>query len=205
MQAVTFTVVIPTLGRDTLPAALTSLARQPLLVGDEVVVVGDGHRPAAHAAFRASGMPGRYDWTEPDDQDGGGAQRNRGMALARTSHLLFLDDDDLYNPGALAAARRAVAEHPGKLLVFRMYNAVTRRFVWDRPEARLANVGTPMLCVPNDPGRLGEWGPGRESDWHFYETTAARLGPPVWREEVLATVYPHHPDAPPRDTGRAGR
>src|SRR5581483_9412493 len=61
--------------------ALASATRQ-MVPGDELVVVFD------------------------DSGDAGDTPRNRVLGSLRGTHVTFLDDDDVYRPGALEAIRR---------------------------------------------------------------------------------------------------
>jgi hypothetical protein len=63
--------------------------------------------------------------------------------------------------------------------------------LWTEPVLRERNVGTPMVLVPNIPENLGRWeNPEypRMADYRFVADTAARLGEPVFRDEVVAHV-----------------
>jgi glycosyltransferase involved in cell wall biosynthesis len=52
------------------------------------------------------------------ENSGAGATRNRGLALARGSHLLFLDADDLFEPHMIASAHRAIERHNADFCLF---------------------------------------------------------------------------------------
>jgi protein-L-isoaspartate O-methyltransferase len=78
-------IVIATAGRDSIGKTLASITPQ-LLSGDEVIIERD------------------------NTGDVGATPRTRGM-LAATGDYLFMDDDDVYTPNALAAVRKAIAEH----------------------------------------------------------------------------------------------
>jgi hypothetical protein len=91
-------------------------------------------------------------------------------------------------PDALAAIRGGIAEHPERVLLFRMDNYGTLR--WRGREIRYGNMGTPMVVVPNDPARLPSW---RFGDYEFIRDSCKRLGEPVWREDVVAVVRPYVP------------
>lgn len=160
----TLSVIVPTTGRDTLTAALESVAD-----ADEVLVIDDRAR-----------------------SDRGYTARHAGMALARGTHLAFLDDDDVFAEDAVDVMRDLARRRP---VIFRMDDPL-HGVLWRDPELRYANVGTPMFLVPNDPARLGRWephphDPGRGGDFVFIRGCCERMGAPVWREEVVAVVRPH--------------
>src|SRR5262245_51048996 len=115
---VSFSVIVPTCGRPSLAATLASLQGQ-LERGDEVLCIADGTQPEAERIWHRAGLPRRYRETAPT-ADWGASQRNQGLDLARGSHLLFMDDDDVYTPGALAVMRRAVEADPETPHIFRM-------------------------------------------------------------------------------------
>jgi len=108
-------VVIPTHNR---PAALrntlAALGSQTLAADEfELLVVDDGSNEAHRAEVRALGE--RYEFTLVEKPQGGLASaRNRGAERARGEFLLFLDDDVIPCPEALAehVASHAAAAEP---------------------------------------------------------------------------------------------
>lgn len=170
---VTFSVIIPTSGRASLTQSIASAAEQ-LEPGDEILVLCD-----------RSG-------------DHGNAARQSLMERARGTHLLFMDDDDQFARGALAAMRRFAEEHPGRVGIFRMRNP-NGSVLWREPELRRGNVSTQMFCVPNVPGKLGTWlgsptltsPTGRRydvADYEFVRSTVELQGPPAFRPEIVAYI-----------------
>jgi glycosyltransferase involved in cell wall biosynthesis len=123
--AVTFSVIVPTSGRPTLASALASVASQ-LAPGDEIIVVCS------------------------DDNDFGNAARNSAIERARGTHLVFLDDDDEYLPGAFAAMREFAADHPNRVGFFQ------HRLELYGDSTSTCGVGT---LVPNIAGKVGLFGP----------------------------------------------
>ena len=163
---VTFSVIVPTRGRSSLAHTLTSIAAQ-LEDGDEVLVMRN------------------------NDDDFGSTARNSAMDRARGTHLLFIDDDDEYLPGALAAMRRFAVEHPDRIGIFRMRYWRDGRVLWDDAEFRFENIGTPMFVVPNVEAKLGRWEPTLyAADWRFISETVTLQGPPLFREAVVAVINP---------------
>lgn len=104
-------VVIPTLGRDSLRAALDS-ARTQQGVDVDIIVVNDSGQPLVGdlgAHVRVIDTPGRT---------GSAAARNAGLAEVRGDFLAFLDDDDTWLPGHLSTAVDALTAQPDADIYF---------------------------------------------------------------------------------------
>lgn len=183
---VTLSVVIPTLGRPSLERTLDSCRD-----ADEVIVVLDTARGATRLPCslptNAVSTEGSFGVT------GGHAGRVHGIGLATGTHLAFMDDDDVYTPGAIQSICEAACDVP---VIFRMDDPL-HGVIWREPVLRWANVSTQMIVVPNDPTRLGSWTPHMPGlpcpggDYTFACETVARMGGPVWREEVISIIRPH--------------
>lgn len=156
-------VIIPTTGRDSIEAAKASAAG-----ADEILVIED------HTG------------------DHGYTARRKGIEQATGTHLCFLDDDDAYTPDAIRLFRDAACDVP---VVFRMDHP-WHGILWRDPVLEFGNVGTPMFVVPNKYALLGEWKPHAPGlaepggDFEFLRGCAAKMGGPVWREEVVCVVRP---------------
>lgn len=190
----TFSVIVATTGRPTLPRALQSLADQPLVpgdpvlltAGDEVIVVGAG------AAIRGVAARFGYRFLEAGPfGDWGQQERQTAMRHARGTHLAFLDDDDVFCPGAFAAMRAAVGAHPRRPVMFKMV-APWGTTIWKDPVVRCGNHGGPQFVCPNDPARLGVWGRRYEGDFDFIVSTLAKYPPDalVWDATVTYVCRP---------------
>ena len=183
-----FSIIIPTCGRSTITATLASLSRQ-VQEGDEVIVVGDGDQPTAAKAFCGSGLPGWYLWTRHASNDWGSSQRNYGMERARGDYLLFIDDDDVFLPGALSAFCAVLIKQPDHIPVFRMQTP-DGRLIWDKTTLTVGNVGTAIFAVPNQRQQLPSWGTRYEADFDFLEA-CSKLWPIDWHEEIVCWIRPH--------------
>ena len=97
-------VVIPTYQRcDSLRQALLACSPQSLSPERyEVIVAIDGSTDATAVMLQQLDVPYRLRWTNGPNA-GPGAARNRGAALAQGKVILFLDDDIILTPAALAA------------------------------------------------------------------------------------------------------
>lgn len=162
----TFSILLATAGRGTIMRTLRSLLPQ-LEPGDEVMILRD------------------------DSGDAGDTPRNRAMPRAAGTHLLFMDDDDVYTPGALARMRRFADENPGRIGIFKLEYVVGNRR-WVDPELRFKNVSTQTFLVPNVPGKLGRWErQGRiAGDFVFITATAELQGDPIFVDDVTVLARP---------------
>ena len=185
----TLTVVIPTIGRRTLARTLASIRSQALLAGDEVLLVCDGDFPDSRRVWSESGLAGRMLWIDGGpSRDWGMTARTRGIEQAVGEWLLFMDDDDVYLPGAFAAIRQALFLAPRRPHLFRMRSVHARGgLIWGHREVKCGNVSTQCFGVPNDHARMGRWSPRYEGDYDFIASTLLHYAEgPVWREEVIA-------------------
>lgn len=190
---ISFTIIIPTIGRESLRKVLAQLVTQ-LQGQDEVLVISDGQLPS----------PGRIPWsTDPrirylegeKTNQWGNAQRNLGIRAAKGTHLLFLDDDDEILPDYLKVSREVAEERPKTLVLFKTLHRKVP--FWVKPELREGNISTQMFMVPNIPGRVGVWSDRYEADFDFIKSTIG-LYPELelevlWRPEIL-TIHGEAPD-----------
>jgi glycosyltransferase involved in cell wall biosynthesis len=138
-----FSVVIPVYnGEKTLADAVRSaLAQEPPPL--EVLVVDDGSTDGSRAVAGAFG--GRVRVLSGPNA-GPSAARNRGAREARGSWIAFLDADDLWEPGLLAAAAENLAAHPETgLLCFGV-----RVLEGDRPTAHVIHKKTSGAVYTTD-------------------------------------------------------
>jgi len=95
------TVVIKTIGRPTLKAAIASAKRE----GFKTLVISDGVNTSAPGANKFVKLGKRWGYY-------GGMCANVGAALAETEFITFLDDDDEFAPGAGDIIRQKLKEKP---------------------------------------------------------------------------------------------
>lgn len=102
-------VIIPTYNRrDCLRNALESVVRQKN-ADFEVIVVDDGSSDGTGEMVYRDYPEVRYVWQE---NAGPSAARNHGIRLAQADWLAFLDSDDIWLDGKLAAQLDYIREHP---------------------------------------------------------------------------------------------
>jgi glycosyltransferase involved in cell wall biosynthesis len=140
-------VVVP--ARDAgghLPDALGSLQRQDLDLCDlEVVVVDDGSTDDTLAVLEeASAHLPALRWVHHRTPQGVSAARNRGIRESRGRWVTFLDPDDWFFPGHLAAMVAAAGRHDVDFLVCDQVQAYGN-------ERRRVRAPEPRRHVPLDP------------------------------------------------------
>jgi glycosyltransferase involved in cell wall biosynthesis len=151
MGDIRLSIVVPTCGRATLKNTILSILPQ-MHAGDELIVVHDGPGefwPDVVLTEIRDGATLSFARTGEKTANNGASQRDKGMELAKGTHLMFCDDDDIFTPDALAAARERIERTPENMLIFRMQYGLDDHKLWTVPLYELCNVGTPMFVVPN--------------------------------------------------------
>lgn len=138
-------VVIPTHNRVGLLPATVASVLQERSVPIEVVVVDDDSVDGTEDWLTAQDDPRlRYQVLRPG-RLGSGA-RNAGFAEVTTPFVLFLDDDDLLEPGAIPALLRALERHPGAARAIGANHAMGEGMRGKRlPHPRVPLVRAPWL------------------------------------------------------------
>jgi glycosyltransferase involved in cell wall biosynthesis len=163
---VTISVIIPTLGRDSLADAKESCAG-----ADEIIVI------------------------ENQDGDHGYSARTRGIQKAAGSHLAFLDDDDVYTAGAIELMREAACDVPVIFKMDHHQHGVMWRQPFlefgnvGTPMFLVPN--RPELL-----GEWKEHAPGFKEpggDFSFISGCVEKMGGVMWRDEIVCTVRPDFP------------
>lgn len=191
----TFSVIVPTCGRPSLYACIASVVDQ-LEDDDELIVVGDGRQERA-AAVVEDFQPARLTYVEASLPGSafGNAQRDAGMAIAKGSWVMFLDDDDVWRHGALEVVRNNLRNDSAH--IFRAEwgpghhaHGVT---LWADPVVRVQNIATPMVVLPNR-RYARTWMDGNAagvvSDYHFLAAAIAECEGVCFHSDVIATVRP---------------
>jgi hypothetical protein len=188
------TIIVPTVGRDTLQQTLESFAGD-VTAADDVFVIHDGpqenDQPGAWVRLYARQSAGDWFFLQRDKRQGRFGHPNRNHILENhvsTTHVWTIDDDDVAAPGALGKLREHMHEpwcifqmwfgenspHPGVTLPY------TRKITY-------GNLGTPMIFAPWTKARFGHHYSG---DFDYAKGLHAELGDPVWVDEPIAIIRP---------------
>lgn len=181
--------IVPTIGRRTLQHLITQL-RDEIGPNDEVIVVGDGEQPVAKGIL--SIMDARFHYFQHYDITSayGNAQRDFAIERASKDWIMFVDDDDMYMPGAIRnVIHPALEAAPGVLHMFRVVGGPPGDVI------ECTHVLGPMIAVPRLGKPIVKWNrPNAQQmlcDFFFikdmvglYET------PPVLHPEEIYVVRP---------------
>lgn len=163
MPSVTFSIIIPSIGRQTLIKTLESL-RVQLYPSDQVIVVFDGWPDVFLLKDVKRYRPTLAINPNGPSEDYGASARTLGQSMATKDVLLWMDDDDWYEPNALDAIRSHYAKSNG-IAVFGMSGV-------DATCVEPGKISTQMVAIPRN-ATLGTWGKHYEGDYQFISQTVA--------------------------------
>ena len=129
-----FSVVIPVHNRaNTIAPTLASVQAQT--DGDwECIVVDDGSADGTELEAVIASLGDSRIRCIRQPNGGGGAARNTGIRAARGRYVAFLDSDDFFVPGKLAACREYLRAHPGQAIYSQVYADRGVGRMWARPD-----------------------------------------------------------------------
>jgi glycosyltransferase involved in cell wall biosynthesis len=193
-----FTVVIPTIGRETLPKTLDSIPD-----GVEVIVVADTFElpPSTleNIQVEAKVYGARFIGVDAGFHDWGSPQLQAGYAAAEGEWILNCGDDDIFEPFAFETIKRAIDQLAAPVpLMFRTALHPTwpdpRRgnrnitVLWQAPELIDRNITGQCFVIPNDQSKIGRW--DILVDFGFITSTVELWdGQVEWRTEVISQCY----------------
>lgn len=190
-----FSVIIPTIGRDTLPRTLISIPDSV-----EKIVVADTHGPLlTDVAAVCEKYDAKYIELDAGKHDTGSSQIDYGMRQAKGDYLLNFGDDDVYEPFAFAVMTYLTNNIDDPIpLMFRVALHPTwpdpRRgnfniaVIWKEPEMVDKNITGQCFVVPNIQDKLGNWFGNVDSE--FMMTTVEKYDGKIhFRPEIIAQCY----------------
>jgi len=192
-------VVIPTIGRQTLQDTLTSLRVQPESDGIEVLVVADTHGPVnaqleyARTRVEATGQR----WLELDAGINcvGQPQRTFGAKAATAPWVWFTQDDNIAAEDSLLAIQSAIEAQPRpRPLFFQMLTYWGAR-IWQVPMLAQGNIDADCLVFPREVAKQVEWGLRYEGDLDAAVRAFNLTGGDVaWIDELVSVGRPESKD-----------
>ena len=150
-------VVVPTFRRPDQVRRLVETLLGQLAADDEVVVVDDGSGDSTVGTLRALSDPRLRVVSQPNA--GPATARNRGVSEAHNPVVLFVDDDEVPEPGFVDAHRRAHQGSRPRVVVGRPRLVVPHRrgerTVDEQPDGRFLVIGASCSLPRGDFVRVG--------------------------------------------------
>ena len=188
-------VVIPTVGRDTLQMTLDALAAQPEVEGVEVLVVADtfgGYTDALTRARLRVELAG-YRWLEHDAglHCVGQPQRTFGARFAHAPWVWFGQDDNVPAQDSLATIELAIDQQAhARPLFFRM-RTYWGSEVWHEPKLAIGNIDADCLVFPRVIAKQVNWGLRYEGDYDAaVQAYKVNDGDVAWIDQVVSIARP---------------
>jgi hypothetical protein len=188
-------VVIPTVGRESLYNTLASIRIQPESSGVEVLVVGDTFGGYSHQLNNARQIAEGegYRWLEYDAgvHCVGQPQRTHGAKNASAPWVWFSQDDNIAAIDSLAAIEVAIDEQPRPRPIFFRFLSYWRETIWRSPHLTLGNIDADCLVFPRHIAQKVEWGLRYEGDFDA-ATRALEIsgGDVAWVDEIVSISRP---------------
>jgi hypothetical protein len=174
----TISVLITTIGRETLKNMLLSLVNE-LNENDTLYVFIDGKDNVERANLIINEVVDLFTCevvvsieTTPLGYWGHGL-RNKYQSMLKGDYIMHGDDDDVYIKGSFDKIREKInkSDNDETIFYYKFYTYYQSGFfVWNTPNLALGNIGTPCGVIPNKPELFGEWGNMHGGDYHFYNT-----------------------------------
>jgi glycosyltransferase involved in cell wall biosynthesis len=197
-------IIIPTIGRPTLRDTVESIG--PLEAGDEILICSDGWHRVAYDCLPLNPAC-RLLIQEGPSGDWGGSARNLGLWHAQGTCIAYMDDDDVFLPGAIDAIRgdEKSGEVPYRPFptLFRVRRPTVGDVLWTDPVLRWKNVTTQMLVHPNIE-RLPRWGALYGADFEFIKAIAERFRGIRFEQQIIAEIRHVPSSSPPPGANHEG-
>jgi len=137
----TFSVVIPSYNRAALVVRAVRSALAQSIPPAEILVVDDGSTDNTEARLRELGPGLRY---FRQNRGGPARARNRGVELATSRWVAFLDSDDMWDPMYLEAMAKAIVATDGRAAVYfadaEVAGSDSSLTLWEQADFSIAGV-----------------------------------------------------------------
>jgi len=188
-------VVIPTIGRQTLEDTLTSLRVQPESDGIQVLVVADTHGAVNaqldYSRKRVADLG--LEWLELDAGMNcvGQPQRSFGAKAAAAPWVWFSQDDNIAAEKSLAIIKRAIEQQAYPRPMFFQMRTYWGAVIWQTPVLVQGNIDADCLLFPRDIAHQVEWGLRYEGDLDAAVRAFNLTGGDVaWVDELVSVGRP---------------
>jgi len=130
-----YSVIIPTIGRDTLNRAIESVLKQTLPPAEIIVVAGN---PPNISQAYASKVKVVENYSSASSASTAAHNRNIGVRAATSDFVAFLDDDDLWLPSKMKIQMEYLSKFPQGLSMTSTLYVLFGIFTIKRPRKRFA-------------------------------------------------------------------
>jgi glycosyltransferase involved in cell wall biosynthesis len=125
-----YSVVIPTMGRESVNASIDSVLQQTYPAQEIIVVAGNtpsiSKKNAKYVNLIENYQIGDFPWSAAHN-------RNLGVENSSAKFVAFLDDDDLWNPSKMAVQIGFLREHSDHVSISSAKYLTQRNFAYKRP------------------------------------------------------------------------
>ena len=195
--AVSFHILVATVGRRNLLASLKSFQRSTLLPKDVVTVVFDARDDDSvmgEVQRLLGGWPCRTEVVREVQNLGfwgHGIRNSWATRVGRTTtHVLHFDDDNRWLPGGIDLIRSVVASTKDRNLDKTLF-CFRNQYVWAEPKIQRGSFDTASVCVPSSLNDKATWQLKRGGDTDFYLEILGRND--ACADFVDAKTYLMHP------------
>jgi len=188
-------VVIPTIGRDSLALTLESLRAQAESAGVEVLVVGDTFGGYSHQLTNARTLVETegFSWLEHDAGTHcvGQPQRTAGARAASAPWVWFSQDDNIAAQDALASIEVAIEAQPHPRPIFFRFRSYWGEKIWRSQDLTVGNIDADCLVFPRHIAQRVEWGLRYEGDFDAAVQAFNFSGGDVaWVDQIVSIARP---------------
>lgn len=183
----TISVVVPTMGRQSLQGVLRAILTQ-LRPGDEIIAVADGPEAAKRCLPHVDGVK-YFEHSDPLSEYGH-AQRNEGRRQATGDLIWYVDDDDIVMPDSLQKIRSEMyRSQVPTLFKIKHYDDV----LWKGFNTDVGNISGQMLVHPNNES-IPYWripsadAPRGDNEWI---KDIEKVMPIDWNEQIIYELRQH--------------
>jgi len=196
---ISLSIILPTIGRDTLARTLMSIDNQ-IEDNDEVIIVADERGNWQYAEWLWETLNAKVTpfgpifkfFKQPTGKPVGQPLRNFGIEQAERDYIVWTGDDDVFTPDAFDAIKTNVCKNPDKVHLFR-WDAWQCGVAWREKVIKEGNIGDHSIVAPNDQSKLGRFTMRYAGDYDYIVETVNNFGGEenvIWCQEILTICRP---------------
>ena len=184
----TFSVLIASIGRETLHTMLNSLKKQ-LTEYDFITIVFDGINHIFEIDT-SDYLCKVYIYYEPTNLGywGHGIRNKYNQILEKRDFVLHADDDDIYLSDAFELLRRDCVDTNCLYVAKMNCRPWINRYIPETNEIKINNIGTPCGIIPYELNKIGDFGNFYGGDGYFYESIKNHANSIVFLGHVIYQI-----------------